>query len=349
MASLFGREWTRRELESRVGRIEQLGGTRRLVIKEGPEDGQEVFCVRTGAGLSYWVHPGKGMDISLAEFCGIPVNWSAGNGDPHASFFKEEGNSWLRTASGGLLMTCGLSQVGSAGQDEYGTYGLHGQIHHTPARQASYSSEWQGDDYEMRIRGVMEETSIFGHTLRLTRTIRSRLGENSLKIMDTVENAGFKPVPHLMLYHFNFGFPLMAEDTIIVLPESQVFPRDEGMGLSKLGEWQAPDPLFEEQVYYHELVEKQKQISAQIISPSFPANGSNSSPKGLIVELKWDPKTLPRLVQWRMAGAGEHVLGIEPSNCWTRGRSEERKENSLTMLEPGETVQYELELHFKSI
>ncbi|MFD1904052.1 hypothetical protein ACFTAO_40455 [Paenibacillus rhizoplanae] len=68
MARLYGREWTRRELEARVGRIEQLAGVQPFVMREGPEAGQEVFRVRTGSGLSYWVHPGKGMDISLAEF-----------------------------------------------------------------------------------------------------------------------------------------------------------------------------------------------------------------------------------------------------------------------------------------
>lgn len=78
-----------------------------------------MFRVRTGSGLSYWVHPGKGMDISLAEFCGIPVNWSAANGDPHPAYFREEGNHWLQTASGGLLMTCGLSQAGAVSRDDY--------------------------------------------------------------------------------------------------------------------------------------------------------------------------------------------------------------------------------------
>ncbi|WP_341348476.1 DUF4432 family protein [Paenibacillus sp. FSL H3-0469] len=346
MARLYGREWTRRELEARVGRIEQLGGVQPFVMREGPEAAQEVFRVRTGSGLSYWVHPGKGMDISLAEFCGIPVSWSAGNGDPHAAYFREEGNYWLRTASGGLLMTCGLSQAGAAGQDQYGAYGLHGRIHHTPARQAAYQTEWQGDEYEMRLRGVVEETSIFGHKLRLTRTITSRLGENSLQLNDTVENAGFTPAPHLMLYHFNFGYPLLAEDTRIILPESTCAARDADMEMSRMNEWQTPDHRHAEQVYYHEPLSQETYICAQINSPSFPIPGAASSAGGLTLELKWNRRTLPRLVQWRMPGAGEHVLGLEPSNCWTRGRAEEQEADSLQLLEPGAAVHYEIELKF---
>ncbi|MFD1904054.1 DUF4432 family protein [Paenibacillus rhizoplanae] len=182
----------------------------------------------------------------------------------------------------------------------------------------------------------------------MTRTITSRLGENSLLLNDCVENAGFTPAPHLMLYHFNFGFPLLAEDTRIILPESICAPRDDDMEISRIHEWQAPDHRFKEQVYYHEPLERQTYICAQISSPSFPVPGLSSSSGGLTVELKWDQRTLPRLVQWRMPGAGEHVLGLEPSNCWTRGRAEEHRAHSLKLLEPGEAVHYEIELKFKT-
>ena len=48
---LYQKAWTRRELEARVGRIEQIGGLRRLRLAEGPESGVEQIQVRTGSGL----------------------------------------------------------------------------------------------------------------------------------------------------------------------------------------------------------------------------------------------------------------------------------------------------------
>lgn len=343
---LYGREWTRRELEARVGRMEQIAGTERFVRDEGPEKGMAAIRVRTGSGLTYWVTPDKGLDISLAEVYGVPVSWSAGNGEPHPAYYDPRGTAWLRTASGGLLMTCGLTQAGSPGEDEFGPYGLHGRIHHTPARQVSIRSDWEGGEYVMKVSGVLEETSIFGERLRLTRMIESRLGENRISIADRVENAGFRPTPHMMLYHFNFGFPLMAEDTVVYIPESDSKPRDRGMDLSVFRDWQAPDPEHREQVYYHTPKKGDGRLSAFIFSPSFPANASHGV--GLTVELEWDAVSLPRLVQWRMPGAGEHVLGLEPSNCWTQGRGAERENGTLRMLEPGETVDYRLDLTFHS-
>ena len=212
---LYGRNWTRREVLSRVGRIEQIGGLRRMRLAEGFEDGSEQIQVRTGAGLAYFVSPSRALDISLAEFGGTPFSWSSASGDVHPAYYDAQGAEFLRTAAGGLLMTCGLSYVGAPTEDEGQTFGLHGRIHHCPARHVSASARWQGDDYLMEISGIVEETALFGDNWRLTRTLRSYLGQNRLEISDVVENAGFSPAIHMILYHFNFGWPLVDKGTEI--------------------------------------------------------------------------------------------------------------------------------------
>jgi hypothetical protein len=45
-----------------------------------------------------------------------------------------------------------------------------------------------------------------------------------------------------------------------------------------------------------------------------------------------------------MAGAGEYVLGIEPTNCSVLGRGAARAEDSLVMLAPGEAKTFALVL-----
>ena len=191
--NLYGKAWTRREMEARVGRLDQIGGVRRLRAVEGPESGTDVIQVRTGAGLAYDVLPSRGMDIGLAEYGSVPLSWQASPGAPHPAFYDPRGVEWLRTAAGGLLMTCGLTQVGSPCKDGDKELGLHGRAHHIPARSVCAEGHWIGDEYEMRVAGVVEETAIFGEYLRLTREIRSRLGQNRITIRDTVENVGFSP------------------------------------------------------------------------------------------------------------------------------------------------------------
>ena len=66
--------------------------------------------------------------------------------------------------------------------------------------------------------------------------------------------------------------------------------------------------------------------------------------KPLTVQLSWKTGSLPILVQWKMAGEGTHVLGIEPANCHVEGRVAERERGSLVMLKPGQSVEYNFEL-----
>ena len=35
----------------------------------------------------------------------------------------------------------------------------------------------------------------------------------------------------MILYHFNFGFPLMSENTEIIIPPKRVVPRDRGISI----------------------------------------------------------------------------------------------------------------------
>lgn len=341
---LFGGEWTRRELEAHTGRLDQVLGARPVRLTDGPAAGSEAIHVRTGGGLSFWIHPGRGMDIGLADFLGTPLTWQSQAGDRHAGSFEPEGLGWLRSAAGGLLMTCGLRQVGSPCEDEGEQLGIHGRLHHTPARELGIETEWRGDELAIRVRGVLEESRLFGENLRLTRVYTITGGENRFEIEDRIENVGFEPSPLMTLYHFNLGFPLVSPEAEPYFPPARVIPRDEGIPVAGHDAWQRPTPGYTERVYYHEGITAKPfeawgrpVARAGVRNGSFPVGpGGHSVPVRL--EICWTTDSLPRLVQWKMAGAGAHVLGIEPANCHVEGRAEERRKGSLQFLEPGGTI-----------
>ena len=54
--------------------------------------------------------------------------------------------------------------------------------------------------------------------------------------------------------------------------------------------------------------------------------------------------TLPRFVQWKQMGQGTYVMGLEPGNCLPDGRDVARAKGQLRILQPGETVDLDLEL-----
>ena len=340
---LYNRTLSRREIEARAGRIEQIGGVRRMRLAEGAEDGTEVIQVRTGGGLAYNVLPSRCLDISLATVGDVPISWQSANGDVHPAYYDPRGLEWLRTATGGLLMTCGFTQAGAPNVDDGEELGLHGRAHHTPATQVSAQGRWVGDEYEMVVSGTVEDTVIFGEHIRLIREIRSTLGNNTLSIHDRFENFGFESAPLMLLYHFNFGFPLLMRESTFSFPSRHVEPREEETPIKGYDGWQPPDPGHTERVYLHSdlVIDDTGWTRASIHNPHFPC-GFGSGHQPVTATLSWDTSTLPGLVQWRMPGAGAHVLGIEPTNCNVLGRAASREDGSLYMMEPGEVRDFSI-------
>ena len=59
--------------------------------------------------------------------------------------------------------------------------------------------------------------------------------------------------------------------------------------------------------------------------------------------LRYDPRQLPKLAQWKCLREAEYVLGIEPGNCHPTSRVEHRRLGELEHLQPGERKVVEIE------
>ena len=337
MAHLYGCDWTREELLTHVGDITQLGGVRLVTLADGPERGVRAADLRTGVGFNSTVLLDRGMDIGPAEYGGVPLAWVSPTGPAAPAFYDPRGIGWLRTFHGGLLTTCGLTQAGVPNVDGGEELGLHGRISHIPARQVSYGGRWEGDEYVFWVEGQMREVSVFGHDLRLTRRITARLGEPRLTIEDRVENVGYSPAPHMILYHCNFGFPLLGPGSKLVAPSIKVEPRDEvaAQGLAQHTTFEAPTPGYAEQCFFHHLkADEAGVVTVRLINPRLE----------LAFQLRYRQQELPELVQWKQVGQGTYVLGLEPANCRPEGRSVARERGVLVELSPGERRDYFLEM-----
>jgi hypothetical protein len=191
----------------------------------------------------------------------------------------------------------------------------------------------------------MEETTLFGERLRLTREIRCRLGESRFGIHDVVENVGFAPSPVMLLYHFNFGWPLLSPQTRLALPSRRVEPREKGLPMEGLDTWCDPVEGFREQVYYHEDLKADANgwTAVTVRNPRFPVIPAGATVP-VAVHLRWATKNLPRFAQWRCPASGIDVLGIEPANGHVEGRAAERERGALVSLDPGESLDFDLEI-----
>ena len=213
MVHLFGREWTRSELLANIGDLSQIAGVRLGEWSDGVERGVRTAQVRTGSGLEFTILLDRGMDVGPAHYRGLPLAWISPAGFAHPAYFDRVGTGWFRTFGGGLLTGCGLTYLGSPGEDDGEALGLHGLLSHLPAQHIRIGEDWKSDECVLWVEGEMRQARPFGENLRLRRRISAELGGSRLMILDSAENLGSSTSPLMILYHINLGFPFLDESS----------------------------------------------------------------------------------------------------------------------------------------
>ena len=323
------------ELKPYIGSMDQLAGIRTSVLDDGKGRGVRIADVDNGSGLRFTVLLDRGMDIGSASFKGTPFAYQTPVGTVHPSFFEPGGLGWLRSFGGGLLVGCGLRNVGIPSEGE----GLHGRLSNTPAEDVAVSKGWKNDRYELSVSGTVRETSFFGENLELRRTISTAMGDNSITISDTVTNRGVRSSPLMILYHINAGFPLLSEAAVVEGRVKATTPRNEDAAAG-IGAWhrcQPPTAEYAEQCFFHD-VDMDEDGMARITL--------RNPDSGMALEVAYRKAELPRFTQWKMMGEQEYAMGLEPSNCLPDGQAAEKENGTLQIIEPGETVEFKVMISF---
>ena len=179
----------------------------------------------------------------------------------------------------------------------------------------------------MRVSGRMREAILHGENLVLEREITTKFGRSGFTIRDVVENAGFKPEPFMLLYHFNLGYPLLDADSQLILPRGKTIPVTDAAKQDAQSHtaFLTPQHDYEERLFFHELA-GDGTVSIKLVNRRLDVG----------LAIRYNLRELPKLSQWKCLREAEYVLGIEPGNCHPTSRVEHRKEGSLDRLEPGE-------------
>lgn len=330
--------------KDKISNTAQLGGIETSVLDNGLGRGNRIAWINTGTGLRYKVVIDRGMDIADAFYNQHSLAWLSHGGFNAPQPNSDRGIDWLKTFGGGLLTTCGLSHVGGPEKDEFGERGIHGNISNLPAEIVSIiQPDPVAGKMEMSITGIIKETKVFGPSLELRRTILGILGEPMLKIHDEVINRGNTPAPLMLMYHFNFGYPMVDEGTKI-LWEGKWKPRfgDENAKIFKEGNdfKTCPAPIDDHLGTGEEVVF----IDPNTDDSGMCVAGLYNAKIGLKVAINFKKEQLPHLVNWQHWGKGEYVTGIEPATNPPIGQAQARANKELIFLESYEIRSFDLEI-----
>lgn len=321
-----------------VGNIDQLFNVREVKLVEGKSNNVRVIEVSNGSGLYFEVNVDRGFDIPTLRYNGINCGYVSQCGNASPTYFDDKELGFLKNFNVGFLTTCGLKSIGSPSELNGKSYGLHGNISNTPADHYYYKFDNDEKGSFVELNASVYDSGIFEDKLRLDRKIKCYYKENKIIIDDTVTNEGFTKAIHNILYHMNFGYPLLSEDSEMYLESDEVIPRTKRAEdlLDIYKKIEKPQAEYEEACYYHKLKRNKNNNSV------FGVFNSNLK---IGVAINIDTTNLDKLVEWKLMKKKDYVLGLEPTNNLIDGLADLAEKGLIKYLNPQSSVNYHIEVN----
>ena len=311
-----------------IGTMDALVQIRELTGDPHSGSGSRAYSFTLAGGLAFEVLPDRGLDIGAAWYAGQPVGWRSPLGSPGLA---PTPNGWLGRFGGGLLVTCGLDNIGSP----RGPYGQHGSHHDTRAHDVNIERLTGADGIGIRISGTIDSMEVFGRRVRMYRSITSFADDPAVHISDWVVNEGAWPAPVALLYHVNLGAPLVLPGTTVAVDADEHQPKDPSTPAS-WAEFPGVSDELCEAVWQHRGLRTVDGV----------ATASVTSPSGLAAEVSWRADELPLLVEWIFPPRQSWALGIEPANAPIFGPERDAADAGIRLLAPDESFRTDLTVRF---
>ncbi len=356
--AMTARTWTLLDVEAdvaldelRVSAADVAGATQGFQViarrlTGGLRDGVDVVEIHNGA-CRFTVVLSRGMSIHRASLGELEIGWrSPVRGPVHPKFvglWAPHGIGWL-DGFDELLVRCGLESNGPPVFDEAGRlkHPLHGRIANQPAHRVELAVDAQAG--EIILRGEVDESRLFHNKLRLTTTLRTRWGEAGFRVRDEITNLSAQPGELQLLYHVNFGQPLVTPGAKVALPLKTLVPQtpQAAAGLSWWDSYREAEPGFAEHVFHTEPAADAEGNTQVLLRGADGERGFGLRGIGL----RWNVRQLPLFTLWKslQPSADGYVTGLEPSINYPNARAFEKANGRVAVLAPGESRVFDLAL-----
>jgi hypothetical protein len=176
----------------------------------------------------------------------------------------------------------------------------------------------------------VDERCVFGPKLELQTELSTEPGSPAFRLTDTVTNRGDLRQEFELLYHINFGRPLLEAGAELLAPISQVRPFNEraASGIADYHRFGAPQKGFVEQVYGMQLIGAADGRTAVML---------RNKGKEKAALLEYSRAGMPCFTLWKNTGSVNegYVAGLEPGTNFPHHRGFERAFGRVPLLAPG--------------
>jgi len=324
-------------------------GVKKYTLHGGKQEGVDVIEVDNGR-LRFVVIPTRGMSVLKLESGDVRLGWDSPVKEVvHPQFINlgsRGGFGWLEGFNE-WMVRCGIEWTGHPGRDKFQNPAgeevemdltLHGRIGNLPASEVEVIID-AGPIPRIHVRGLVEERMFHGANLSVWAGVSTELGSNSVRFDDAITNHGAHDQEFQILYHTNFGAPLLEAGARFSGAVGRVtsFNAHAAKTVKHYRDVTGPQPGFIEQVYcLHPLAGPDGRTELMLQN----ANGDRG------VSMTFPVAQLPCVTLWKnLASAAEgYVTGIEPGTGFPYMRQREREAGRVPKLGPDETRQFTIEV-----
>jgi hypothetical protein len=320
----------------------------KYALHSGKQEGVDLIVLNNGK-LRITVIPTRGMGILSVTSGDIRLGWDSPVKEVvnprNINLQTRGGLGWLEGFNE-WLARCGMESAGHPGTDKFiNNVGdeatmdltLHGRIENIPASEVEVAVEKQAP-YRIHIRGRVDERMFYGPKLELQTDLSTVPGSNSFTVDDTIANRGDVAQEFEVIYHTNFGPPLLEEGSSVLVAAERVVPfnANAARGISNYTQYVAPTAGFVEQVYcVYPLADSSGMASAML----------QNRKKDRAIKIAWSPKELPFFTIWKNTTSMKegYVTGLEPGTNFSYNRRIERQAGRVQKLAANATHHSRLE------
>ncbi len=335
---------------SDFGRAGQDWKITKSTLHGGKQEGVDLVTIDNGS-IQIRIVPTRGMnifDVRDSKTGDRLLGWdSPVQGIVHPRLIDLEsrgGLGWLEGFNE-WMVRCGLEFAGHPGTDEFVNntgdtatmdLTLHGKIGNIPASEVVVSV---GDDDRITVSGIVYESFFYGPKLRLSAEVSTQPGSRTFRISDQITNLGAESQEFQIIYHANFGAPLLEAGAKVNVAAKRLQPMNDqaAKAIDTYSAYKAPTKGFIEEVF---LIEPNADSDGRTTAVLQNASGTSGA------AMSWSLSELPYLTVWKNTAAIQdgYVTGIEPATGYPFNRKVERKFGRVPKLDPGQTREFEIDV-----
>lgn len=321
---------------------------RKTVLHGGKQEGVDLIVLDNGK-LQITICPTRGMGIMSVVLGDVRLGWNSPVKEVvhprHINLQSRGGLGWLEGFNE-WMVRCGLESAGHPGTDKFiNNVGdeatmdltLHGKIANIPASEVEVIIEKQ-PPHRIRIRGRVDERMFYGPKFELWTEISTEPLSNAFRVSDTLTNHGAADHEFEIIYHCNYGRPLLEDGAVFSAALAKVVPfnANAAKGIKTFDQCAGPTDGFIEQVYcLYPAADKDGKTLAMLRN----RKGDRA------VSVAFSVKELPHLTLWKnlAAEAEGYVTGIEPGTNFAYNRRIERAAGRVQKIAPNATRGFTLD------